>query len=444
VLKSDFGPEFKWGVATAAYQVEGGHNADGKGPSIWDHFSKRKGKIRQGQHGDHATDFYNRYREDISIMKSLSIPNFRFSISWPRVMPDGISINPSGISFYDRLIDNCLESGIEPWITLYHWDLPLALQNKGGWKNRDVVSWFSAYTTLCARHFGDRVRYWMVLNEPMVFTGAGYFLGLHAPGEKGVGKFLSSVHHTALCQAVGGRILKLEVPQAEIGTTFSCSMLSPASESKRDVLAVKRTDALLNRLFVEPALGLGYPSKDLKFLERLEKYFHADDEKNLKFDFDFIGIQNYTREVIRYSWFTPFIHAKIIPPQKRGVEHTVMNWEIYPESIYHMLKKFSSYSGIKKIYVTESGAAFPDTLAQGRVIDPDRTSFLQAHLAQILKAKHEGIPVEGFLIWTFTDNFEWAQGYHPRFGLVHVDFETQQRTVKDSGLWYKRFLEEVI
>ena len=439
--KSDFGEDFKWGVSTAAHQIEGAHLADDKGLSIWDHFSTRRGKIADKHHANHSTDFYNLYPQDIDIMRSLSIPNFRFSISWPRVMPDGIHKNQKGIDFYHRVLDKCLEAGIEPWLTLYHWDLPLALHKKGGWENRDIVDWFADYAQMCAREYGDKVKHWMVLNEPMVFTGAGYFLGVHAPGHRGLGRFFRAVH-AALSQAEGGRILKNEMPSAEIGTTFSCSMLTPYTDSEKDALAVKRADSLLNRLFIEPAMGLGYPVKDLKLLERIEKNFRAHDEKRLQFDFDFIGIQNYTREVIKHSWFTPLINARIVSPKKRGVDATVMNWEVYPESIYHMLKQFSAYRGVKKIYITENGAAFPDIVSGENIHDVQRVSYLKSYLDEVLRAKNEGIPVEGYFIWTFTDNFEWAEGYHPRFGIVHVDFKTLKRTIKDSGLWYKSFLEE--
>jgi len=439
--RTDFGEEFKWGVSTAAYQIEGAHDTDGKGPSIWDHFTSIKGKIADNHHARHSGDFYNNYPGDIELLNTLSIPNFRFSISWPRVMPGGVHFNRKGLDFYHRVIDACLEKNIEPWITLYHWDLPLALHRQGGWENRDIVSWFAEYVYLCAREFGHKVKYWMVLNEPMVFTGAGYFLGIHAPGNKGLSKFLKAVHHATLAQARGGTILKKELPQAMVGSTFSCSYLTPYSSSERDARAVVRADALLNRLFIEPSLGLGYPIKDLPFLERIEKYFHANDEKRMYVDFDFIGIQNYTREVIKHSWLTPLIHAKIIPPAKRNVPGTVMNWEVYPESIYQMIKKFSAYPGVKRIYVTENGAAFPDHVHGGKINDLERISFLKNYLAQVLRAKNEACPVEGYFVWTFTDNFEWAEGYHPRFGLVHVNFDTQERIIKNSGYWYQAFLQ---
>ncbi|MDN5204943.1 GH1 family beta-glucosidase [Fulvivirgaceae bacterium BMA10] len=436
-----FGHNFEWGVASAAYQIEGAYQEDGKGTSIWDKFSNKKGTIYQNQNGNIACDFYHRASEDIGLMQSMNIPNFRFSLAWSRILPNGVGrINSKGVDFYDRLIDNCLEAGIVPWTTLYHWDLPQVLEDKGGWTNRDILPWFQEYTEICAKQFGDRIKHWMVLNEPMVFAGAGYFLGVHAPGRKGIKQFLPAVHHTALCQAEGGRLLKSLLPDAEVGTTFSCSYIEPFRSNERDEKAAAKIDALLNRLFIEPALGLGYPTKEIKTLERLEKYYREGDEDRLIFDFDFIGVQNYTRELVKHAYFVPFVNARLIKAAKRNVKTTLMGWEVYPESIYHMLKKFGSYEGVKKIYITESGVAFEDILKDGSVKDHDRRRYLQDHLEQIAKAQKEGINVQGFFIWTFTDNFEWAEGYYPRFGIVHIDFETQKRTIKDSGIWYKEFL----
>ncbi|KAA3440856.1 beta-glucosidase [Rufibacter hautae] len=439
--RESFGKEFAWGVSTAAYQIEGAHDADGKGPSIWDEFTNTKKKILRGNHANHTCDFYNRYPADLDLMKAMQIPNFRFSFSWPRILPEGIgSVNQKGLDYYDRLIDNCLARGIEPWVTLYHWDLPAALERKGGWANRDIVGWFTEYVQLCASRYGDRVRQWMVLNEPMAFVGAGYFLGIHAPGRRSINGFLAATHHATLCQAEGGRILKGILPHAEVGTTFSCSHIEPFRDLPRDHKAAQRVDALLNRLFLEPALGLGYPFADIPYLRRMEKYFAPGDEDLLPFDFDFIGLQNYTREMVRFSFFTPFLQAKLVPASKRGVERTVMDWEVYPESMYHMLERFNGYAGVRKIIVTENGSAFPDTVTNGQVHDPQRVAYLNNYLKQVLRAKQEGMKVEGYFVWTFTDNFEWAEGYHPRFGLVYVDFQTQERIIKSSGHWYSRFL----
>lgn len=439
--RDDFGKDFAWGVSTAAYQIEGAHLAGGKGISIWDEFVRRKGKIFNNAHANVSCDFYHNYPQDLALMRAMHIPNYRFSISWSRIFPDGIgSPNKAGIDFYNRVIDFCLELEIEPWITLYHWDLPLELEKRGGWTNRNVIDWFGQYVRFCVKTFGDRVKKWMVLNEPMVFAGAGYFLGVHAPGRKGLNSFLAALHHAALCQAEGGRIIRSADSAARIGTTFSCSHIDPLTNEEQDVAAARRIDALLNRTFVEPLLGLGYPLKELKVLQRLEPFVQGGDEAKLRFDMDFIGIQNYTREVVAHSYFTPLLQARIVKATLRNVETTLMNWEVYPESIYHMLRQFDSYANAPEIIVTENGSAFNDEVLDGTINDVKRKHYLQSHLQQVLRARHEGLNVNGYFVWTFTDNFEWAEGYHPAFGLVHVDFETQKRTVKSSGLWYSRFL----
>jgi len=439
--KDQFGDDFLWGVSTAAFQIEGAHDADGKGSSIWDVFTSQKGKIKNGHHALTACDFYNSYQNDIDLIRELNIPNFRFSISWPRIMPTGVHpVNQAGIEYYNKIIDALLNAGIEPWITLYHWDLPHALETKGGWTNRESVSWFSEYVEVCAQYFGDRVKNWMVINEPSVFTGAGYFLGIHAPGKKGITNYLKAMHHVTLATAAGAKILRNRIPEANIGTTFSCTHIEPATESAKDIEAAKRVDTLLNRTFIEPILGLGYPQTDLPVLKKLNNYILDDDLNNLSFDFDFIGLQCYTREVVKSSMLIPYIGAELISAEKRNVISTEMGWEVYPPALYHVLKKFNEYKGIKKIIITENGAAFPDTLSNGKVYDIKRTHYIQDHLEQILKAKKDGLNVEGYFVWSLTDNFEWAEGYNARFGLIHVDFDTQQRTIKHSGLWFKDFL----
>ncbi len=440
--KELFGDDFTWGVATAAFQIEGAYDHEGKGQSIWDVFSAKKGNILNGHKPGDACDFYNRYEADIDLIKQLNIPNFRFSISWSRVFPEGIgSVNQAGIDYYNRVIDYCIKRGVTPWVTLYHWDLPHALELKGGWTNREIVTWFTEFVIVCAKNFGDRVKNWMIMNEPSVFTGAGYFLGIHAPGRKGLGNFMPAVHHAVLCMAAGGRTLRSILPDAQIGTTFSCSYIEPASDKPRDVMAAKRVDTLLNRVYIEPTLGLGYPVVDLPILKKMDKYIQPGDMESAKFDFDFIGIQLYTREIVKYSLLTPYVHASLIGAKKRNVPLTDMGWEVYPPAIYEILKKFNAYTGIKKIYVTENGAAFPDEVKDGKVHDPRRVEYLQNYLKQVLKAKNEGYKVSGYFVWTLTDNFEWAEGYHPRFGLIHVNFDTQQRIIKSSGQWYGGFIK---
>jgi beta-glucosidase len=439
--KKLFGDDFAWGVSTAAFQTEGACDEDGKGQSIWDEFTSKKGKVLNGDTAAIACDFYHRYREDIDLIRQMNIPNFRFSIAWARILPNGDGeVNQQGIDHYHRVIDYCLEQGIEPWLTIYHWDLPQNLEAQGGWTNRKIIDWFTNYTAICARHFGHKVKHWMVMNEPGVFTGAGYFLGLHAPGRTGLKNFLPAIHHTVLSIVSAAKKLREMLPDAMIGTTFSCSHIEPYSQKTRDINAAIRVDALLNRLFIEPLLGLGYPT-EVPALKGIAKHTLPGDEANMIFDFDFIGIQNYTREIVRFSLFTPYVYARLVKAAKRNVPTTLMGWEVHAPAIYQVLKQFAAYDTAKPIYVTENGAAFPDELANEDVNDAERVEYLQTHIAQVLKAKNDGVNVKGYFVWTLTDNFEWAEGYHPRFGLIHIDFETQQRRIKASGKWYGQFLK---
>ena len=282
----------------------------------------------------------------------------------------------------------------------------------------------------------------MILNEPMVFTDSGYFLGIHAPGEKKISNFLAATHYAALCQAEGGRIIRSLRNDCKIGTTFSCSPIEPLLNTARDAAAVIKVDALLNRMFIEPLLGLGYPVKDLTLLNRLGGFIKSGDEQKLAFDIDFIGIQNYTREIVTHDYFTPLLKVKIIKADKRNVDRTLMNWEIYPESLYLILKKYNAYKNIKEIIVTENGAAFNDHVLNDKVHDEKRVKYLQDHISQVLRAKREDINVTGYFIWTLMDNFEWAEGYHPRFGLVHINFSTHQRIIKSSDIGTSNFYRE--
>ena len=373
----------------------------------------------------------------------MNIENYRFSISWSRLIPTGCGpVNPLGVEYYNKVIDLCLELDITPWITLYHWDLPQTLEDQGGWTNRKVVQWFSDFTTTCMSLFGDRVKHWMVLNEPMAFTGAGYFLGLHAPGKKGLNNFLAAAHHAALCQAEGARIIRSLRPECKVGTTFSFSHVEPFSHAQEDQAAALKVDAILNRLFLEPLLGLGYPTDSLPALARIEKFMLPGDENLLSHNMDFIGVQCYTREIVKHNAFIPFVQAKIVKAEHRQVHKTAMNWEVYPESMYGTLKKVGSYTNIPEIIITENGAAFPDVIEDdGMIKDGHRIAYLQEHIREVLRAKSSGIRIGGYFIWTFMDNFEWAEGYTPRFGLVHVDFKTQKRIIKHSGKWYRAFLK---
>ena len=442
---ADFGKDFLWGVATAAYQIEGAWNADGKGPSIWDTFSHKKGNIHKNQNGDVSCDFYNNYHSDIGMVKQMNMDVFRFSTAWSRVLPNGTGqVNQKGLDFYHRVIDSCLEQGVQPWITLYHWDLPQALEDKGGWQNRDITGWFEEYSNLITKTYGDKVKNWMVMNEQASFTIVGYMLGMHAPGKMWPKNFLPTAHHSTMCQADGGRIIRANVPGANVGTTFSCSPIDPVNEKKRHDETTKRFDALVNRLYIEPPQGLGYPMEDLPMLRKMEKYIQDGDMKRVEFDFDFYGLQNYSRMVTKANGIIPWMVGSPIAPKnlKPRPEITEMKWEVYPEGIYKMLKYFDKYEKIDKIIVTENGAAFPDVVEGDRVHDHQRKKFYQDYLRNVLRAKREGVNVQGYFCWTLMDNFEWAEGYHPRFGLVHIDFETQKRTMKDSGLWFKEFLSD--
>lgn len=440
--KEDFGDDFLWGVSASALQTEGAYCHDGKGKSIWDEFVTKKRKILNNDTHFEAADFYNHYKTDIDLIKEMGIPNFRFSLSWSRILPNGVGeVNQAGLDFYHNVIDYCLSKEIQPFITLYHWDLPLELEKKGGWTNREILKWFEEYVTVCINAFKDKVLYWMVLNEPMVFTGGGYFLGIHAPGKKGFKNFIPAMHHAVLCQAVGCNTIKAIDPSAQVGTTFSCSYITPHTNSDKDKKTALRVDALLNRLFIEPTLGLGYPIDVLPFLKKLNRYILPEDYELMKVTFDFIGIQNYTREVVAHSYFRPYIKAKIIPANKRKVFYTLMDWEVYPESIYEMVVKYAAYKDVKKIIITENGAAFPDEIQDGEIYDQQRIHYVNSYLEQVLKSKLISSKITGYFIWSLTDNFEWAEGYQKRFGLIYIDYETKKRTIKKSGLWYKAFLK---
>lgn len=441
--RHDFGPDFVWGAATAAYQIEGAHDVDGRGPSIWDTFTHNRRRWRNADTGDVACDFYHRYEADLVLLKSLGFDAFRFSLSWSRILPEGTGrVNEKGLAFYDRVIDTCLRLGLQPWVTLYHWDLPQALETKGGWTNRSVVRWFSEYVDLCTKAFGSKVKHWMVLNEPLVFTGGGHFAGIHAPGRRGMWNFLPAVHHAVLCQGEGGRIVRRNVPDARIGTTLFCAPVDAWTPAPRDLRAAARADAIGNRLFIEPSLGMGYPVKEAPFLEQIyKKYARLGDLERAAFDFDFIGLQNYFRLVMEHNWFTPYVWAREVTPKRRRVRPlTDMGWEMYPEGIYRIIKQFSQYKKIRQIIITENGAAFPDRLHEGEVNDPLRVHFYQEYLRQVLRARQEGFNVGGYFAWSLLDNFEWAEGYKPRFGLIYVDYQTQERIVKQSGRWFRDLL----
>ena len=439
---SDFGKDFLWGVATAAAQIEGAANSYGKGPSIWDTFAKRTGKTKKGHNPSEACDFYHRYQEDIALVKTLGFKVFRFSIAWARIFPLGRGqINQDGIRFYHNVIDECLKLDLIPMVTLYHWDLPEALAKEGGWTAFGINAWFNEYVAFCAKEYGNKVKHWVVINEPFGFTSLGYMLGVHAPGQTGVHNFFDAALHTAIAQAEGAKILRAEVKNAIIGTAFSCSEIVPYTQSAQDLLAAKRTDALMNRFFLEPVLGMGFPTADWEVLEKFAiSHSTWRYQERMKFDFDFIGLQNYFPLVIKYNAFIPVVQAWEVKAKNRRAPHTAMGWEINANSFYRIIKQFAAYPQVKNIMVTENGAYFQDHLVDGKINDQARIDYFKAYLAAMLKAKNEGVNITGYLAWTLMDNFEWAEGYQARFGLVHNDFKTQQRTIKQSGYWWQDFL----
>lgn len=446
---SDFGADFLWGAATAAYQIEGAHDADGKGPSIWDEFSRR-GKIKNGHTGDVACDHYHRMPADVALMGDLGLGAYRFSISWPRVLPDGTirgGVNEAGFDFYKRLCDQLQERGIRPFATLFHWDLPLALERAyGGWLDRRIIDDFAEYSALCVRKLGDRVKDWIVLNEPFIFILLGYGVGYFPPGRIGLKKFLKASHHALVAQGRAARAMRELRSDLNLGTTNSTLAGYPARDTDADRRALARHDAFFNRLYVDPVVGRGYPTGELPVLKRMERrYARPGDMETIAFDFDFQGINHYSRKIVRSARYIPWLKFRELPTAS-GAPRTAMGWEVFPAGLHQILEKFSAYPEIPALYITENGSAWDDrvTLTDGerRVHDPERTQYLQDYLAQCLRSVREGGKLRGYLAWSLLDNLEWREGYDRRFGLVHVDFEDGlQRTVKDSGRWYREFLK---
>lgn len=439
--RDDFGTDFTWGVAHAAYQVEGAWAADGKGPSIWDTFTHGGGRVVDGTNGDVATDFYTRYPDDLALVRDLGFDAQRFSISWPRVLPDGVGrVNRPGLDFYSRVVDRCLELGIEPWVTLYHWDLPEALHRRGGWAQRDSVEWFGEMAGVVADALGDRVTRWMVFNEPGTFLPAGYLAGGHAPGVRNPLAFAAAIHHVGLAQRRGADELRARVPGASVGTTHIFTPPDVGGSSPRHQRAARAFDAIVNRVYVEPSLGLGYPSDDAPLLKLVDRYRRDGDDERLVVDWDFLGVQYYQRFA---AWPVPVPGLRFVPRLRRDFRRydiTAMGWEVHPTGLYDVLQQVAAYDAVPRLYVTENGAAYPDHVVDGRVHDVRRTAYYRDHLAEVARARRDGVPVHGYFCWSYCDNFEWAAGLRPRFGLVHVDYETQERIVKDSGYWFSTLL----
>lgn len=430
-----FPKDFIWGTATASYQIEGAWNKDGKGESIWDRFSHTPGKVLNNDTGDVACDHYHRWRDDIQLMKDLGIKAYRFSIAWPRILPNGSGkVNEAGLEFYSQLVDGLLEVGIEPYATLYHWDLPQALQDKGGWADRMVVDAFVEYVDITTRALGDRVKNWITLNEPWVSAFVGYRDGHHAPGHKDLNEAIAASHHLLLSHGRSVPVIRKNVKDANVGITLNLTPQMPASQSLADRKAANYIDGYINRFFLDPLTGRGYPEDMVKAFENSMSFVQNGDMEEIAVPVDFLGINYYTRNLVRAD-------EKDNQPQTvfREGAMTEMEWEVYPRGLYDLLGRIHFAYGFPAIYITENGAAFPDGKPiNGELHDPDRVSYIKEHLKVVNKAINIGIPVKGYFVWSLLDNFEWSFGYSKRFGIVHVDLETQKRTAKSSAKWYSR------
>ncbi|MBC7265136.1 MAG: beta-glucosidase [Chloroflexi bacterium] len=436
-----FPEHFIWGTATSAYQIEGAWNEDGRGLSIWDTFCRQPGRVRNGETGDVATDHYHRWAEDVGIMAELGLHAYRFSIAWPRILPQGTgAVNSVGLDFYDRLVDALLAKGIEPFVTLYHWDLPQTLQDQGGWANRDTAHHFAEYARIVAERLGDRVTYWITHNEPFVTTILGHFTGEHAPGLQDPVVAFQVAHHLLLSHAYAAEALRATVRRPpKIGITLNLNPVHPASDSEEDRLAAQRVDGVVNRLFLDP-LFLGHYPEDLQAMLGPLFPIQSGDLERIATPLDFLGVNYYTRAVMRYDPKFPIVQASQIYPE--GNEYSQM-WEIYPPGMYELLTRIWTEYRPANILVTENGIPVPDAPDfDGRIRDPRRIRYLRDHLVQVHRAIAEGVPVRGYFVWSLLDNFEWNHGYGMRFGLVYVDYETLKRTVKESGWWYAQVVRE--
>jgi beta-glucosidase len=432
-----FPPGFVWGAATASYQIEGAWQADGKGESIWDRFSHTPGKVGNGDTGDTACDHYHRWREDIDLMRELGLGAYRFSISWPRVLPSGRGpANQAGLDFYDQLVDGLLAAGIQPFVTLYHWDLPQALQDLGGWGNRDVARWFSDYADLISRRLGDRVQHWITHNEPWVVAFLGEWFGVHAPGNQNLRRALAASHHLLLSHGLALEPLRLNAGAgARLGITLNFEPAYPASDKAEDEAAARRHDGFINRWFIDPLYRGAYPEDMLEMFAGQMIEPQAGDMTIINRPGDFLGVNFYTRRVCRAGNAAPLNVASVEQPG----EHTAMGWEVYPPGLYDLLTRLHRDYAPPVIYITENGAAFEDKLdAQGQIQDARREAYLREHFIQVHRAIEAGVPLRGYFVWSLMDNFEWSHGYGQRFGLIHVDYETMTRTIKRSGRWYRQ------
>jgi beta-glucosidase len=437
-MSNAFPDGFLWGTATAAYQIEGAVDEAGRGPSIWDRFSHSPGMTDNGDTGDIACDHLHRWEEDLELMAELGVTAYRFSISWSRVFPQGRgSVNHEGLAFYDRIVDRLLDLGITPFPTLYHWDLPQALEDEGGWLARSTAGAFAEYADLVVGELGDRVANWMTLNEPWCSAILGYMAGYHAPGVRGMDTGLTAAHHLLLGHGLAvGRVREHGI---KIGIVVNQDWKVPASAHPADVAAARLADQKMAGWFLDPLLGRGYPGEAMEDYGWDQAVVQPGDLEIIAQPIDHLGLNYYTREVVRASSLDEDERSDALFP---GPEFTDMGWEVQPEGLTVLLRRLAEEYGQHEIYVTENGAAYPDAADESGVVDDqDRVSYLQRHLAAAREALQAGVALRGYFVWSFLDNFEWTFGYSKRFGIVRTDFPTQRRTPKASFAWYRGVIE---
>jgi beta-glucosidase len=435
-MATQFPKGFIWGSATASYQIEGAWKADGKGESIWDRFSHTPGKVANGDTGDVACDHYHRWPQDIALMKELGLQAYRFSIGWPRILPQGTGkVNPAGLDFYSRLVDELLSAGITPYATLYHWDLPQAIEDRGGWPDRGSAYAYAEYTEAVVRVLGDRVKNWITLNEPWVSAWLGYFTGEHAPGHKDMRETILASHHLLLGHGLAVPIIRRDSKGAQVGITLNLSVHYPASPSEADAEAAQIADGTGNRWFLDPVNKGSYPEDVIAKFKLDMGFVEMGDLDAIAAPLDFLGINYYTRNIARNDDVPEAQNEpRTVFPNP---DPTEMGWEVYPEALYELLTRLKKDYTFPAYYITENGAAYPDAVGpDGKVDDPKRVAYLREHFKSAARAIAEGVPLKGYFVWSLMDNFEWAWGYTKRFGIVYVDYPTQTRIPKASAHWY--------
>jgi beta-glucosidase len=428
-----FPADFAWGVATSSFQIEGATQEGGRGPSIWDAFCRVPGAIADGSHGDIACDHYHRLEADLDLIAGLGVNIYRFSVAWSRVQPYGSGAwNAQGLDFYERMVDGLLRRGVQPYLTLNHWDLPQALQLKGGWASRDTVDRFVDYAVGMNKQLGDRVASIVTHNEPWVISVLGHETGIFAPGLKDRAVAMQVSHHLLLSHGRAMRALRQEGCKSELGIVLNLAPVGPATNSSADTALAKLEDGRLLRWYADPLFRGHYPEDVLQYLGKDAPRVQEGDMEVIATPMDFMGVNYYSRTVV--SAAAPY------DVYSSGLPVTDMGWEVYPQGLTELLVRLHRDYLLPSIYITENGGAFQDQLVDGKVNDHDRVSYIESHIAAVADAMAQGVPMKGYMVWSLMDNFEWASGYAKRFGIVHVDYSTQKRTLKDSALWYQRFL----